>query len=107
MKHTLRLTLPKLCMGLFLGSMFVVGTTPSITQAFSSTTSSVQEDDDEEKKEKKSNSRVPKPAEATGDEGVSAGDKCISISGKDIDGAKFELSDYEGKVVMLDFWGDW
>ena len=29
------------------------------------------------------------------------------IEGKDLDGQPFKLSDYRGKVVMLDFWGDW
>jgi hypothetical protein len=29
------------------------------------------------------------------------------IEGEDIDGVKFKLSDYRGKVVMLDFWGHW
>ncbi len=29
------------------------------------------------------------------------------IAGPDIDGVDFKLSDYRGKVVMLDFWGDW
>lgn len=29
------------------------------------------------------------------------------IEGKDLDGVGFKLSDYKGKVVMLDFWGDW
>jgi hypothetical protein len=29
------------------------------------------------------------------------------IEGEDLDGAKFKLSDYRGKVVVLDFWGDW
>ena len=27
--------------------------------------------------------------------------------GTDADGVAFQLSDYRGKVVMLDFWGDW
>jgi peroxiredoxin len=29
------------------------------------------------------------------------------IEGEDVDGKKFKLSDYRGKVVMLSFWGDW
>lgn len=29
------------------------------------------------------------------------------IEGEDVDGVEFKLSDYRGKVVVLDFWGDW
>jgi hypothetical protein len=29
------------------------------------------------------------------------------IEAEDVDGKKFKLSDYKGKVVMIDFWGDW
>ena len=29
------------------------------------------------------------------------------IEGEDADGKKFKLSEYRGKVVVLDFWGDW
>ena len=29
------------------------------------------------------------------------------IKGEDIDGTPFKLSDYKGKVVVVDFWGDW
>jgi cytochrome oxidase Cu insertion factor (SCO1/SenC/PrrC family) len=29
------------------------------------------------------------------------------IEGEDIDGQKFKLSEYRGKVVLLDFWGHW
>jgi hypothetical protein len=29
------------------------------------------------------------------------------IEGQDLDGVAFKLSDYRGKVIFLDFWGDW
>ena len=29
------------------------------------------------------------------------------IAGIDLDGVEFKLSDYKGKVIFLDFWGDW
>jgi hypothetical protein len=29
------------------------------------------------------------------------------IEGSDLDGVAFKLSDYRGKVIFLDFWGDW
>lgn len=29
------------------------------------------------------------------------------VTGVDADGAKFKLSDYHGKVIVLRFWGDW
>jgi hypothetical protein len=29
------------------------------------------------------------------------------IAGIDLDGVAFKLSDYKGKVIFLDFWGDW
>ncbi len=36
-----------------------------------------------------------------------AGMPAPDIAGEDIDGRPFRLSDYRGRVVMLDFWGDW
>ncbi len=39
--------------------------------------------------------------------GFEIGNQAPEISGEDIDGTPFKLSDYRGKVVVLDFWGDW
>lgn len=38
---------------------------------------------------------------------LSVGKIAPDIQGEDIDGIAFKLSDYRGKVVLLDFWGDW
>jgi hypothetical protein len=35
------------------------------------------------------------------------GQTAPEITGEDLDGVSFQLSDYRGKVVLLDFWGDW
>ena len=35
------------------------------------------------------------------------GEPAPEITGTDIDGVEFKLSDYRGKVVFLDFWGHW
>ncbi len=51
------------------------------------------------------------PARAKGQlyeaEKLQVGMVAPNIVGKDIDDVDFELSDYKGKVIMLDFWGDW
>ena len=39
--------------------------------------------------------------------GFEIGNQAPEITGEDIDGVAFKLSDYRGKVVVLDFWGDW
>jgi hypothetical protein len=38
---------------------------------------------------------------------LSVGKPAPEIEGEDQDGVKFKLSDYRGKVVLLDFWGNW
>ncbi len=38
---------------------------------------------------------------------LSVGKVAPEIEGEDLDGKKFKLSDYRGKVVVLDFWGNW
>lgn len=35
------------------------------------------------------------------------GKEAPEIKAPDLDGKEFKLSDYRGKVVLLDFWGDW
>jgi hypothetical protein len=46
---------------------------------------------------------VEPPREA----GSRVGSRALEIAGEDLDGALLRLSDYRGKVVVLDFWGDW
>ena len=38
---------------------------------------------------------------------LSIGKEAPNIEGEDLNGEEFKLSDYRGKVVMIDFWGDW
>ena len=40
-------------------------------------------------------------------EKLGVGATAPEIAGIDLDGVEFKMSDYEGKVVFLDFWGDW
>lgn len=47
----------------------------------------------------------PKTYSVTG--GPAIGELAPEIEGVDLDGVEFKLSDYRGKVVMLDFYGDW
>lgn len=39
--------------------------------------------------------------------GLDVGNAAMEIEGNDLAGEAFKLSDYRGKVVLLDFWGDW
>ena len=38
---------------------------------------------------------------------LNVGKEAPEITGQDLDGVPFRLSDYRGKVVLLDFWGNW
>lgn len=38
---------------------------------------------------------------------LAIGKTAPEIIGKDVDGKEMKLSDYRGKVVVIDFWGDW
>lgn len=38
---------------------------------------------------------------------LSVGKTAPEIEGEDLFGTTFKLSDYRGKVIFLDFWGDW
>jgi len=38
---------------------------------------------------------------------LAIGKEAPEITANDLDGVEFNLSDYRGKVVFLDFWGDW
>jgi len=47
------------------------------------------------------------PVVPSGKMGTALGDTIPEVEGKDVEGVRFQLSDYEGKVLMIDFWGDW
>ena len=38
---------------------------------------------------------------------LAVGKVAPEIVGKDVDGKEMKLSDYRGKIVVIDFWGDW
>jgi hypothetical protein len=40
-------------------------------------------------------------------ERLQIGMQAPDIASEDLEGVPFKLSDYRGKVVVLDFWGDW
>lgn len=42
-----------------------------------------------------------------GREKIVKGKIAPDIEGVDLDGVAFKLSDYKGKIILLDFWGDW
>lgn len=44
---------------------------------------------------------------SSSDSGDWVGKSAPATQGTDADGKAFRLSDYRGKVVLLDFWGNW
>ena len=53
---------------------------------------------------------LPALVGAAGDQpptGLEVGKTAPEIVGKDVNGKAMKLSDYRGKVVVLDFFGDW
>ena len=40
-------------------------------------------------------------------EKLAIGKVAPEIIGKDVNGKEMKLSDYRGKIVVIDFWGDW
>jgi hypothetical protein len=51
-------------------------------------------------------SHPPQGADASA-EGLEVGQVAPEIVGQDLEGVPFKLSDYRGRVVVLDFWGNW
>jgi predicted Zn finger-like uncharacterized protein len=47
----------------------------------------------------------PAPKDAT--TGINVSQIASEIEADDLDGVKFKLSDYRGKIILLDFWGHW
>ena len=74
-------------------------------EAQAPTQNKVQAVVDEHQKARQNVSQADSKARTDGDPGI--GRPCPEIAGADIDGQPFKLSDYKGKVVVVDFWGDW
>jgi len=49
----------------------------------------------------------PPRAAAEPAQGLEDGQRAPEITGKSVDNKPMKLSDYRGKVVVLDFFGDW
>ncbi len=77
------------------------------SESESSEQESESESDNEKEEDKPEKKKKPKKKPKKGPEGTNVGESIKDIAGKDVEGVKFSLADYEGKVVMLDFWGDW
>ncbi len=63
--------------------------------------------DQEQQTKQESPAKPAKSAQPPPPVGLEVGNLAPEIEGEDIDGVKFKLSDYRGKVVLLDFWAGW
>ena len=50
---------------------------------------------------------TPASRAASPSTGFAIGQTAPEITGKDLDGKPMKLSEFRGKVVVLDFWGHW
>ena len=50
---------------------------------------------------------APASRAASPSTGFAIGQTAPEITGKDLDGKPMKLSEFRGKVVVLDFWGHW
>jgi thiol-disulfide isomerase/thioredoxin len=57
--------------------------------------------------EEKEERRPPVFADGTPWVGLGKGNRVLEIDGVDLDGQPLRLSEFHGKVILLDFWADW
>ena len=81
----------------------VLDSAPSPADIANKVESGIRKEAEKKSPPKRSQVRSPRRPQTA----VTVGDEILDITGKDIDGVEFSLSEYRGKVMMIDFWGDW
>lgn len=66
-----------------------------------------KEDKPEVRPKQPQKSVLPKLPAGPRNPGLNVGDLAPEIDGDDVNGKRLKLSDFRGKVVVLDFWGHW